>query len=272
VPVTLLYGCDVSTFQAPGLVDWTKKDFGIVRATYGGKPDAKALAHVERIRDAGKIVGLYHFLLPQQAIAGQVDSFCRVADAARLGPGDMLPCIDIEDYPDQWSKVGGLHATHWQPVAPAWVDPLAQLVEAFDAHFGGCILYVTQRDWARLGKPAWVLQRPLWVANYPGKGATSPLKAPATPGGCPWRIWQWLVGPLNKQLQDHTDPRAVDQNVASSPLPLIAAPETKPEPEVTPEPYEADRAIPYVLLSDEDWDEMRVARDEAIHRRTEAEE
>ena len=267
--MTLLYGCDVSTFQAPGLVDWTKKDFGIVRATYGTRADGKCVSHVERIRAAGKTVGLYHFFLPKVDATAQIDAFSKMADAARLGPGDMLPCIDIEDYPNKFS---GSTPIGYASVSTSWEDTLLMLVEAFEKVFGGTILYVTQRDWARLGKPSWVLQRPLWVANYPGKGATSPLKAPATPGGCPWRIWQWLVGPLDKQLQDHTDPRAVDQNIASSPLPLIATPGVKPEPEPESVPYEAERAIPYCLLTDEDWDAMRDARDAQIRAATEAEE
>lgn len=265
--MSLLYGCDVSTFQSPGLVDWRTKDFGIVRATYGTRIDGKCVQHAERIRAAGKTLGLYHFFLPKQDLAKQLDAFLKVADEAKFGAGCILPCIDIEDYPDKFS---GNTPTHYAPVSPEWCEPLAEFVADLDGLFGGCVLYVTQRDWARLGKPSWVLQRPLWVANYPRKGATSPLKAPATPGGCPWRIWQWLVGPLNKQLQDHTDPRAVDQNVASNPLPLITA-DSKPETVVTPEPYEAERAIPYVLLSDDDWEEMRVARDQQIHQNTDEE-
>jgi GH25 family lysozyme M1 (1,4-beta-N-acetylmuramidase) len=254
--VTMLHGCDVSTFQSPGLVDWTKQDFGIVRATYGTRPDAKTVQHVERIRAAGKVVGLYHFFRPDQNIDAQVEEFCKQAEACNLFTGDMLPCVDIEDYPDKFS---GSTAVHWAPVAPAWVDTLARLVENLEVRFGGSILYVTQRDWHRLGKPEWVLERPLWVANYPGKGATSPLKAPATPAGKPWRIWQWLVGPLDKQLQDHTSSRAVDQNVATSPLPLIGDGIYKPEPTV-----EVAESIPYVLLSDDDWEDMRIARDEYI--------
>lgn len=264
--MTLLYGCDVSTFQAPGLIDWRTKDFGIVRAMYGTRPDGKCIQHVERIRAAGKIVGLYHFFRPDQSIAEQVAKFGEMALACKLGPGDMFPCIDVEDYPDKFS---GNTPTHYAPVSPDWREPLLRLVEAFERIYGGAILYITQRDWGRLGKPPWVLQRPLWVAHYPGKGATSPLKAPATPGGVPWRIWQWMVGPLDQRLQDHTSKVAVDQNVASSPLPLISAPEAKPDPEPVAEPYEAERAIPWITLTEEDWDEMRAARDAQIREQTE---
>lgn len=270
--MTLLYGCDVSTFQAPGLVDWTKKDFGIVRATYGSRLDGKCVEHVKRIRAAGKTVGLYHFHLPNVSAKDQIDAFARQAEAVKLGSGDILPCLDIEAYPDRFK---GAVPTHYAGVDKTWADEdtdaLMEIVEQWDRDFGGFIPYLTQADWHLLGKPSWILKRPLWVAHYPKRFSTTPLKAPATPGSVPWRIWQWLVGPLDKQLQDHLDPRAVDQNVASSPLPLITA-NSKPETVVTPEPYEAERAIPYVLLSDDDWEEMRVARDEAIHSRTEDED
>lgn len=259
--MTFLHGCDVSVFQDPRLVDWNQRDFGIVRATYGTSPDKRTLQHVERIRAAGKVAGLYHFFRPDQSIDAQLETFGRVAEAVALGPGDMLPCVDVEDYPDQWS--GGV-AKHWAPVAHAWEAPLTELVAGLTERFGGVVLYVTQRDWGRLGKPDWALKLPLWVANYPRKGATSPLKSPATPGNVPWRLWQWLVGPLGQTLQDHTHKLAVDQNIATSPLPLIG--ETAVE--VVPEPYETERAIPYCLLTDEDWDEMRAARDQHVLEET----
>lgn len=246
--MSLLRGCDVSVFQSPGLVDWRAQDFGIARATYGTKADKTALEHVKRIRAAGKTVGLYHFFRADQAVTAQVDAFAAVATAAGLTAGDLLPCIDVEDYPGH-------------TIGPLDVPSLTLLDEQIRNHFGGSIIYTTQRDWHRLGKPAWYLERPLWVAHYPKAGSTLPLANAATPAGVPWRIHQCIVGPIvaGGWKQDPTNPIAVDQNLALSPLPLIAA----EEPKQVLDPV-VESQIPWVGLTDDDWSEMTEARDRRV--------
>lgn len=235
----------MSVFQPPNLVDWSKQDFGVVRATYGTKPDKSTTEHVKRIRGAGKVVGLYHFFRADQSVEEQFQSFCAVASDCRVGPGDIIPAVDVEDFPGH-------------QIGPADTGALEHLATALRELYGDCLVYVTQRDWHRLGKPQWVLTHPLWVAHYPRYGATSPLAKPATPNGTYWRIWQYLVGPLDKRIQKHDDPKAVDQNLAFDPLPLIAQHERAPEPKTTA----AD--IPFVHLTDDDWEEMTAARDRRI--------
>jgi GH25 family lysozyme M1 (1,4-beta-N-acetylmuramidase) len=260
--MTILRGCDVSTFQSPALVNWSNYDFGIVRSTYGSRVDGKVEQHASKIRAAGKTLGLYHFFLPKTGIQAQLDAFCSVAKKVSLGDGDILPCVDIEAYPDQFK---GAVATHWAQVDPSWNEPLVEFVMLLEKEFGRSIPYITQRDWSLLGKPEWVLQRPLWVANYPKKGSTSPLKAPATPGLRPYAIWQLMVGPLNKTLQDHTSPVAVDQNIAPAPLPLIQRElGVAPTEPATNDQMIDETTIPWVALTDEDWDEMREARDHQL--------
>jgi len=258
--MTIFRGCDVSTFQAPTLVPWKNYDFGIVRATYGTTRDKKTVLHASKIREAEKVLGLYHFFLPHQNVDAQLEAFSEVAKAVGLHEGDLMPCVDIEAYPDKFS---GSKATHWADVSPFWETPLLNLVMGLERLYGGCICYITQRDWSLLGKPNWVLERPLWVAHYPKTGATSPLAKPATPGNRPYAIWQCMVGPLGKALQSPADAAAVDQNLAVGPLPLIRA-ETPDDLEitVTQSDIPIDPAtVPYVHLTDEDWDEMRAARD-----------
>lgn len=240
--MTLLKGCDVSVFQAPTLVPWRDYDFGICRATYGKSPDKKVLQHVEAIRNGGAVLGLYHFFRADQDVDQQYDVFRSVAQQAGLGVGELLPCIDIEDFPGH-------------TIGPADAPKAEAFAARCDTDFGGAIIYITQRDWHRLGKPAWVLDRPLWVAHYPGKGSTSILTKPATPNGAPWRIWQCMVGRLGTGTQDHTDKLAVDQNLASDPLPLIES-QTRCDSQI-PE-------VPWVGITDEAYEEMREARDRHI--------
>lgn len=241
--MTLLKGCDVSVFQAPSMVNWRDFDFGIARATYGKSPDKRVRSHAESIRKGGAVLGLYHFFRADQDPYEQSDAFREVAAGVNLGVGDMLPCVDVEDFPGH-------------TISPADLPTLFMFVDNCRIEFGGAIIYITQRDWHRLGKPEWILKYPLWVAHYPGKGSTSILSKPATPNGAPWRIWQCMVGPLGQSLQKHDDPKAVDQNLASDPLPLI-------EDAATPA-VEAEPSIPWVGLTDEAWTEMREARDKHV--------
>jgi hypothetical protein len=261
-----LHGCDVSTFQDPGLVNWLNYDFGIARATYGTSPDTKTKLHAEKIRAAGKKFGLYHFFLPTKDIQAQFDSFCAVAESVSFSAGDIIPCVDIEAYPDQFkNKV----PSHYCNVSPTWNTPLQQFIGLLEAKYGLSMPYITQRDWSQLGSPQWVLDRPLWVANYPKTGSTSPLKAPATPGNKPFTIWQWLVGPLGKPLQDPGNPKAVDQNITfgdalpliGSASPVTAATKVETSPNAPTGGEVSPTAIPYAMLTDDDWAEMQSARD-----------
>jgi hypothetical protein len=85
------------------------------------------------------------------------------------------------------------------------------------ASFGEAMAYVTQRDFGRLGKPEWLLERPLWEAHY------TAAPAPATPGNKPWRIWQYRVGPyLPGGPGGAFAPMLLDQNIADEPLPVCS--------------------------------------------------
>jgi hypothetical protein len=256
-----LYGCDVSDYQDPKLVDWTKQDFGIVKATDGKRSMRKTFFHVERIRAAnvsaptvknpgfvsvyeprGCVLGLYHFLRADSSIQDQFQAFANVAIACKLGAGDLFPCIDIEDYPG--------YSLDRDPQGHA--ERAREFALFCRETFGGAILYIKAYDWKRLGKPGWMLEYPLWVAHYPREGSTQHLIAPAAIAGRSYRIWQRMVGPLGQTLQKSKDPRAVDQNIATAPLPLIADRVVR---------QSADPRIPWVFMTEETHQEMRAARD-----------
>lgn len=177
------YGVDVSHYQAPnapGGIRWSALaasgcSFAMVRATYGTSRDPSAAQHVAQARAAGIAVGLYHFFRFSQSITDQLAAFGSVALACAIRVGDIAPAIDIEDD-------GG-------PVLPSWSDSACVLAQGMTANFGDCTIYITQRGFGELGKPAWVLERGLWVAHYTG------APAPATPGNADWDMWQHRVGP-----------------------------------------------------------------------------
>lgn len=175
---------DVSHHQNPASLDWAgMKSAGcdgvIVRLTYGLMLDKRAGEHIKRARDVGMVVGGYHFSRCSQALGDQIDTFATAARVADYGkPEDLLPVLDIED------------DTESRPISPGHAEAFHSLATLMELAFGHKpYAYITQRDWGRLGKPAWVLEMPLWVAHY---AAPSRIE-PATPDGRPWEIWQHRV-------------------------------------------------------------------------------
>jgi lysozyme len=232
--MTRSFGIDVSHFQnttAPAGVSWPtiaqKSTFAIARATYGASKDSSAPAHIRNARAVGLQVGLYHFFRSTQGVAEQLDAFCAQALACKVGMGDIAPALDVED--DLTAKLD-----------PSWEPKLGAFADGLLAEFGEAMIYITQRDWHRLGKPLWILDRPLWVAHY------TQAPKPATPANKPCAIWQRTVGPYNPGGPGGAiDPKVLDQNVADGPLPLakmspsqVAAPDAPDAPTAQSELHE----------------------------------
>ncbi len=206
-----MYGCDVSHYQstkAPGGVPWSllaqTARFVIVRATYGTFRDPAMVDHVRAARAVGMKVGLYHFFRPTQSVDAQLAAFCAQALACGLRAGDIAPALDLEDDP----KVS--------EISPAWEAPAREMIDRLVANFGEAMVYITQRDFGRMGKPSWILDRPLWTAHYTG------APKPATPGNKACAIWQHRVGPYAADGPGGAfKPMVLDQNRADGPLPLV---------------------------------------------------
>ena len=256
--MTRAFGVDVSHFQnttAPAGVSWTtigqKSSFAIVRATYGTSKDASAVAHVKNARAAGLQVGLYHFFRSTQSVADQLDAFCAQAIACGVGMGDIAPALDVED--DLTAKLD-----------PSWETGISALTDGLLTEFGECMIYITQRDFGRLGKPAWILDRPLWVAHY-----TQAAK-PATPGNKPCAIWQRTVGPYNPGGPGGAiKPMLLDQNVADGPLPLAKTSPTETVAPIAPDAPPTQPAMVVMRLeeqarNDARWNDLTIKLREGL--------
>lgn len=171
-----MYGIDVSHYQDPDHTPYDKCDFVIVKATDGVNADSAAYRHVKNVREAGKILGLYHFYRRDEDFAAQCASFMRAAEALHFGPGDLFPAIDLEQHKGLLPNNG-------------WNHPAEAIAEAFEAKFGGCIIYCNMRDFHLLGSPGWILKRPLWHAQWPLH--EDDFSAPKDPV-----LWQHRVGPF----------------------------------------------------------------------------
>jgi hypothetical protein len=209
------YAIDVSHWQKPSALPWDKFEGKvqavIVRAAYGSElRDKHAREHVRRARLIGAKVGLYIFYRPHHTVQKQFELLCSVAEECKIGPGDVVPTIDVEKDPIPKPGVD---------VAPSWNGPVHELAQRIDERFGAkCMLYLTQREFGFLGKPAWILEadRPRWVAHYvDGK--------PATPGGLPVVMHQHRVAPFDPNGPGGYNKKRpeLDQNRILLPLPLL---------------------------------------------------
>lgn len=236
----------MSKYQTPSMVNWSKLDFGIVRATYGKWADQQAAFHVAQIRMGKALPGLYAFFRADQDPGEQANTFFQASQLVHLAVGDLIPWVDVEDFPGH-------------QISPADMAPLERFVDQLDSLFACSVgVYIGRNFWHQLGKPAWILDRPLWVPHYPKTGATQPLATPATPNGMLWRIWQRMVGPLGQSLQAPKHPRAIDQDVAIAPLPVLETINPKSMP------FDPVPSIPWLGLQDADWAEMVASRDHSM--------
>lgn len=223
VPVTIGYAIDCSHYQSPTALPWSryagKVDAVIVRMANGTTLDQAATGHAAKVRELGGAkLGAYTFFRSEQSVSDQFLALRVAADTCHLGAGDVVPALDIEDD----TPNGNL-------IVPSWSAKAEELAGRIAEEWGGCLIYVTQRDWGRLGKPAWALHFPLWCANYrEGK--------PATPAGMPCVLWQHRVGffdpsgpggafdePKQPKSQPSAVPPVIDQSRILLPLPLIGS-------------------------------------------------
>lgn len=210
------HGLDISHWQQPHQMPWDSfaktSQFVIARGTYGTNRDRAVAEHVRRARGVGLRVGLYHFYRQVEPWKDQFEAFGEACDAAGIRPGDIIPALDLED--------DGQH----RPISADWAPNAWQLCEAMVKRWGDCLVYITQRDFGRLGRPEWVLQRPLWVAHW------TAAKQPATPGNAPWAVWQYRVGPYQAGgVGGYHEPAKLDHNWADR-LVFIPEPARPSEP------------------------------------------
>jgi hypothetical protein len=88
-----------------------------------------------------------------------------------------------------------------------------ELSDLLVEYYGAAQTYLNRSDWIRLGRPQWVLERPIWCAHWD-------VSEPLVPGDNDAAIWQAKVGPL-----PGTHGAPIDQDYADS---LVLVPEPGP--------------------------------------------
>lgn len=186
---------DVSSFQDPASIDWARVLAAGVEGVYVkltdgiGSPDPRAAAHVRGAKDAGLLVGGYHYYHPR--IGPQdTDAQAREFSAMYLDLGcDLRPAGDFE--PDTNPHVSAM----------TWLDG----VEEFSDVVTQCcacrpLVYSFPAFWRSLQpetRPELELYG-LWVATY----AAAPANMP------PWSseaLWQYTDAGIVDGIPGHVD-------------------------------------------------------------------
>ncbi|SBU98456.1 Lyzozyme M1 (1,4-beta-N-acetylmuramidase) [Streptomyces sp. OspMP-M45] len=179
--VPVLHGIDVSSHQTD--FDTDEVDFVFIKATEGRSyVNPKLDGQVKRAKDAGCVVGFYHFLWPGNAKA-QAEYF-------------------VSHTPE---KTGDLLAADWEQTGDGtWAssedkDRFIHEVKRLRPHYR-VLLYCNRAYWRTHDTSSYAGDG-LWIADYvtPGKPRVE----------APWRIHQYTDRPLDKNVADFDSKQAM---------------------------------------------------------------
>jgi GH25 family lysozyme M1 (1,4-beta-N-acetylmuramidase) len=187
--VAMLEGIDVSHWQ--GTINWTKvaaagKKFAIIKATDGQvQADGKlyidpmyATNHAEA-KAAGLWTGAYHFARPSTNAGDAVAEADHFASVMKLGAGDLIPALDLEDN-------GGMSIAALQTWVTRFVDEVYAKIGMRP------MIYTSPSFWKnKMGdtrKLADAGYKTLWIAHW---GVAAPTVPAQNWGGHGWTFWQY---------------------------------------------------------------------------------
>ncbi|MEU2439878.1 glycoside hydrolase family 25 protein [Streptomyces rubradiris] len=174
----MLHGIDVSAFQSSSYAT-DGLSFVFIKATEGRSyVNPRLAAQTKRGRDAGLVVGFYHFLWPGH-ITAQAEYFLRHAPDR---PGDVL-AVD-------WENTGeGTHASNAEK--DRFIRRLKELRPD-----NRVVLYCNRHFWLNIDTTSYAGDG-LWIADYVTKGKPR-IKAK-------WRFHQYTSEPLDKNVARFAD-------------------------------------------------------------------
>ncbi|MDN3262087.1 glycoside hydrolase family 25 protein [Streptomyces sp. CSDS2] len=174
----MLHGIDVSAFQSSSYAT-DGLSFVFIKATEGRSyVNPRLAAQTKRGRDAGLVVGFYHFLWPGH-ITAQAEYFLRHAPDR---PGDVL-AVD-------WENTGeGTHASNAEK--DRFIRKLKELRPD-----NRVVLYCNRHFWLNIDTTSYAGDG-LWIADYVTKGKPR-IKAK-------WRFHQYTSEPLDKNVAQFAD-------------------------------------------------------------------
>jgi lysozyme len=165
---------DFSTVAASGV------SFVIAKATEGRTFDDPMYATYKADALAnGLAFTAYHFAKPDDTANDAIAEADHFVDVAQLGPGNLLPVLDLE-------RTGGLSQTELAQWVLDWLGRVTERLRVRP------MVYTSPNGWAnRTGDTMAVADAgytELWVAHW---FVDSPTVPAANWGGNGWRLWQW---------------------------------------------------------------------------------
>ncbi|MER6528731.1 glycoside hydrolase family 25 protein [Streptomyces sp. NPDC001508] len=178
----MLHGIDVSAYQSSSY-DTDGVSFVFIKATEGRSyVNPKLSAQTERARDAGLVVGFYHFLWPGN-IGAQAEYFVRHAPEKA---GDIL-AVDWE------STSEGTHASNAEK--DLFIRKVKDLRPSHQV-----VLYANRHFWLNIDTTSYAGDG-LWIADYVSAGKPR-IKAT-------WRFHQYTSEPYDKNVAAFADKAAL---------------------------------------------------------------
>ncbi len=251
-----VHGFDVSKWQPPGSWNWEQLasdyHFLVARATYGARGpharDPRFAEYMNLSKEYGLSFGAYLFYRQTHGWQEQYDLFRRVVEeAGGLGPGDLLPVLDLETNEPN----GDGH-----PIASKFNFEARHLAEAMREDYGGCILYFSSFFPEHMGARRsesykWVLQPGyyFWLADY-----NRPAGQPRAPYTDDWHIHQ----PKPSPFEVYSAGRYVVDYDIVNPHFALSELQIKEHGDVSEEGAEADEGTlerPGGSFDDEKWED-----------------
>ena len=245
-------GIDVSGWvDSPdwGVVSNQGVKFVFVKASENTLADSMFSQHWQGSKNVGMLRGAYHFFHPEaNNSAQQADAFIQ---AVGTDKGELPPVFDLEQVYVKGNPISLPSGSDLLTLIKQWLDPV-------ESAFGRKpMIYASALFLEQQGVNAsWLVDYPLWVAQYPYMPGTSqeyniisempaPVSGmPQQPAGFqPWKFWQYsskgqLAGfppsqlvdfnYFNGSFNDLTAFTSKSTSVATQPLP-----QTSPSPSVT---------------------------------------
>jgi GH25 family lysozyme M1 (1,4-beta-N-acetylmuramidase) len=178
-----LEGIDVSHWQ--NTIDWTKvraagKAFAIIKASQGQfYVDPLYATNHAGAQAAGLWTGAYHFAEPDGTANDAILEADHFAASIRLGRGDLIPALDLE-------QSGGLTVAGLQSWVTTWLAEVTRKVGIRP------MIYTSPAFWQKYMGDSRALAdagyKTLWIAHW---GVSSPTVPASNWGGRGWTFWQY---------------------------------------------------------------------------------
>lgn len=171
----MIKGIDV--YHGDGRVDWAKVkaagiEFAYVKATQGASfHDPEHLRNAEAAREAGVLVGCYHFFEPTFNGAAQAKHFLERAGGREGLGGQLIPALDVE-------KQGGMSKHAHTESVRAWL-------EVVEAEIGRKPVIYCSPDYANSRLDPVFGAYPLWLAMWATQEPSGKVG-----GWDRWTFWQ----------------------------------------------------------------------------------